>query len=85
MKKHVAPEEIQRLLDESSIITRTEFGKVTVVIVRLKNGFVLTESSGAVDPANYDLQTGKEICLERIKNRLWELEGYALSKKISGG
>ncbi len=57
----------------------TVFDKVTVVAVRLRNGFVLVESAGAVDKANYRESVGREICLTRIKNRIWELEGYQLS------
>ena len=50
-----------------------------VVAARLRNGFVLVESAGAVDKANYREDVGREICLERIKNKIWELEGYQLS------
>ncbi|MGN0449538.1 MAG: Gp49 family protein [Ruminococcus sp.] len=60
----------------------TVYDKVTVVNCKLPNGFVITVASGAVDPANYDEEIGKEICLSRIENKLWELEGYALAKKI---
>ena len=52
------------------------FDKCTLVCVKLENGFVLTESSACVDPANYNEEIGKEICFERIKNKIWELEGY---------
>lgn len=57
----------------------TVFDKVTVVSVRLRNGFVMVESAGAVDKANYREHIGREICLTRIKNRIWEMEGYQLS------
>lgn len=49
--------------------------------MRLRNGFILTESSACVDPANYDTELGKRLCLQHIENRLWELEGYALQKR----
>jgi hypothetical protein len=60
----------------------TKFDKVTVVTVRLRNGFVLVESAGAVDKANYSEHVGRQICLQRIKNRIWELEGYLLSTRL---
>ena len=59
------------------------YEKVTVVAVKLPSGFVLVESSGAVDKENYDFEIGKEICLERIQNRLWVLEGYVLQKELN--
>lgn len=61
------------------IHVQTVFEKVTVVSVRLRNGFVLVESAGAVDKANYSEAVGREICLRRIKDKIWELEGYQLS------
>lgn len=61
----------------------TVYDKVTVVSVRLRNGFVLVESAGAVDKANYSEHVGANICLERIKNKIWELEGYRLSSQLA--
>ena len=60
----------------------TMFDKCTVVCVKLENGFVLTESSACVDPTNYNEEIGKEICFEKIKNKIWELEGYKLQCDI---
>ena len=53
-----------------------------MVSVKLKNGFIITESSACVDVKNYSVETGFDICMERIANKLWELEGYALQKKL---
>ena len=77
----VTQAEIDLLLNSADVQVRTEFGKCTVVTVRLRNGFILTESSACVDPANYDTELGKRLCLQHIENRLWELEGYALQKR----
>lgn len=82
MKNTVTKQQIDELLAKSEIKVETVYDKVTVVNCKLPNGFVITEASGAVDPANYDEVIGKEICLSRIENKLWELEGYALAKKI---
>lgn len=70
----VTQTEIDLLLNSADVQVRTEFGKCTVVTVRLRNGFILTESSACVDPANYDAELGKRLCLQHIENRLWELE-----------
>ena len=77
----VTQAEIDLLLNSADVQVRTEFGKCTVATVRLRNGFILTESSACVDPANYDAELGKRLCLQHIENRLWELEGYALQKR----
>jgi hypothetical protein len=69
---------VDALLAASEILTETKFGKLTVVTVKLPNGFILSESSGCVDPANYSEATGRAICLDKIKDRIWFLEGYRL-------
>ena len=83
MKNSVTVEQIDALLEASEITVDTVYDKVTVVCCKLPNGFVITEASGAVDPANYDVNIGKDVCMKRIKNKLWELEGYALAKKLA--
>ena len=82
MKNSVTKEQIQNLLDNAEITVATKFDKVTVVCCKLQNGFVITEASGAVDAANYDEAIGRDCCMQRIESKLWELEGYALSKKL---
>lgn len=79
----VTQEQIDALLNNADIRVETVFGKCTTVAVKLRSGFILTESSACVDPANYDDQLGKKLCLQHIENRLWELEGYALQKCLA--
>ncbi|WP_288201542.1 Gp49 family protein [Ruminococcus bromii] len=85
MTNSVTKRQIDELLEESEIKVETVYDKVTIVTCKLPNGFVITESSGAVSPANYDKKIGTEICMERIENKLWELEGYALAKQLYEG
>ena len=82
MKNTVTKPQIDELLEKSEIKVETVYGKVTIVSCKLPNGFVIVEASGAVDIANYDEKIGTEICMERIENKLWELEGYALAKQL---
>lgn len=62
---------VDALLAASEILTETKFGKLTVVTVVLPSGFILVESSGCVDPANYRQETGRAIAwiLDRSKGR----------------
>lgn len=82
MKTKVTQEDIDRLLREAEVGVATLHDKCTMVSVKLKNGFIITESSACVDPENYNADTGFEICMGRIESKLWELEGYALQKKL---
>lgn len=74
---------IDNLIKEAQVNVKTVFGKCTIVAVQLKNGFVLVESSACVSPLNYDEAMGMSICIERIKNKLWELEGYRLQNELN--
>lgn len=79
----VTAEQIDAIMRKAKVLVSTEFEKCTVVTVKLPNGFTITESSGCVDVANYDVKLGTEICLKKIRNKVWELEGYALQKRLS--
>lgn len=82
MKNSVTREDIVQLLSEAEAAVTTVHGKCTIVSVKLKNGFVITESSACVDPANYNEGLGFNECMKRIEDKLWELEGYVLQKKL---
>ena len=82
MNNTITQQDIDSLINQSKITTMTLFDKCTVVAVQLPNGFVIVESSACVDPVNYNEEMGVEICIENIKNKLWELEGYKLQCQL---
>ena len=73
---------LDEILENSDIEVQTVFDKCTIVSCRLPNGFVIVEYSACVSPANYNEEMGVNICLERIKNKIWELEGYRLQMEM---
>lgn len=80
----VTPEEVKENMQDVVVRTLDDFGKLcTYVTVRMKNGFTLRESTTCVDPANYDEEIGKQICLEKIEDKVWFLLGYALQTEAS--
>lgn len=58
--------------------------KVTVVRATLRNGFELVESSACVSPENYDEKLGAEICMEKVKDKVWFLLGFLLQTGVNG-
>ena len=64
--------------------THTMGDSTTVVRCVLRNGFVIVESSSCVDPANYSEKIGEEICLNKIKDKIWELLGFLLQTAWHG-
>ena len=80
----VTQEQVNENMKDVIVRTLQDFEKpCTYVTVRMKNGFTLRESTTCVDPANYDEETGKKICLEKIEDKVWFLLGYALQDKVA--
>lgn len=79
----ITKEQIDRLLAESTWSDLKIGAKTTVVCLTMPNGFEVIESSGCVDPANYDHGMGMEICKKRITDKVWMLEGYRLACELA--
>lgn len=78
----VASEFVSDILEGSEVIVDTLFDKCTMVACKLPNGFVIVETSACVDPDNYDEELGINICLDKIADKIYELEGYVLQNKM---
>lgn len=77
MATHKIPESaIDEIIEASTVHVYDEFDCCTVVTMQLPNGFVLVESSGCIDPAAYDRDLGVHLCVEALKRKIWQLEGY---------
>lgn len=80
------PSVSQKMVDE--FITKTEVTtmgeKTTVVRAVLRNGFEIVESSSCMSPENYDEELGAEICLEKIRDKVWFLLGFLLQTAVYG-
>jgi hypothetical protein len=82
-KNTVTIEQVKENMQDVIVRTLQDFGKpCTYVTVRMKNGFTLRESTTCVDPANYDENIGKEICLKKIEDKIWFLLGYQLQEDL---
>ena len=82
-KNTVTVEQVKENMQDVMVRTLDDFGKpCTYVTVRMKNGFTLRESTTCVDPANYDENIGKEICLKKIEDKVWFLLGYQLQEDL---
>lgn len=52
--------------------------------VHPEKGFELVESSACVDPRNYSEEIGQEACMEKIRDRIWNLLGFLLQTAWMG-
>lgn len=82
----IAQEKIDQLLDSANTEEAVLHGKVLVVDCQLpsRGGFTVTGRAAVVDPANFRLEVGREICRESASNQLWQLEGYLLQLELAG-
>lgn len=78
----VTQQDVEAEMKDIIVRTEKEFGRsVTYVTVKMRNGFILRDSTQPVDEDNYDEEIGKKICLEHIADKVWFLLGYALCEK----
>lgn len=50
-----------------------DYDNLIVMSVKLKNGYILVEHSICMDPKDFDINKGIEICKEKILNKLLEI------------
>ncbi|WP_082820646.1 Gp49 family protein [Fictibacillus phosphorivorans] len=78
-KNKVTSEQVESIMQASEFeVFHRVFDKQCLVVAKLPNGFTVVGESACVDPDNYVEEIGEKLAKERIKNRIWELEGYSL-------
>jgi hypothetical protein len=55
---------------------------LTVCCLTLKNGFTVTGESAAVSMENFDEELGRKIARIHARDKIWQLEGYALRERL---
>lgn len=83
-KNKVTQERINKLLDEAETQEHIFWGKELVISYKLASGFTVLGRAACVDPVNFDINIGREICRENAEHKVWELEGYVLQLKVAG-
>lgn len=81
-----APSVSQKMVDDfiTDYQVTTMGDKCTVVRAVLRNGFEIVESSACVSAENYDEKLGAEICMEKVKDKVWFLLGFLLQTAVHG-
>lgn len=78
----VGAQMVENFIKEKHVSTIGD--KTTLVRVVLQNDFEIIESSACVDKANYDKSIGAEICMKKIKDKIWMLLGFLLQTAYKG-
>lgn len=74
----LTPDMIEDLCSE---VTYFQHGTLTLCVLQLKNGAMVTGESNVIDPVNYNEVLGKQIALKNAKEKIWQLEGYAMKTR----
>lgn len=69
-------------LEEQGQPTHPSHGLLTICVIVLKNGFVVTGESACASPENYQQDIGERIAFEDAKKKIWGLMGYALKEQL---
>lgn len=63
-----------------SLIVNTEYRRfgdtLTVCVLTLRNGFIVTGKSACIHTENFDESIGKIVAYDDAVDKIWELEGY---------
>lgn len=57
-------------------------GRLTICVATLKNGFLVTGESSAASPENFNSELGRTAARQRVVEKIWMLEGYALRERL---
>ncbi len=90
----VTPERIEELMKQVRYIPSLVEGTTTTLVVSvlpigLTDFTLATTTMACVDKRNFNAELGVKYCIEKCeketRNKLWELEGYALAQFIQAG
>jgi len=76
----VTKEQIEsRIVDHSSHVPPTT-PTVTIVTIKLDNGYSVRGESACVNPENFDAEIGYKIAYDNAFKQLWALFGFMLAE-----
>lgn len=73
-------ETISSLIEQIDYLTHKT---LTVCVLTLKNGAMVTGESNVIDPTNYDADIGREMSYRDAFSKIWQLEGYAMKRDLA--
>ena len=74
----LTPDMIEDLCGEA---TYFQHGTLTLCVLELTNGATVVGESNVIDPTNYNEVLGKQFALKAAKDKIWQLEGYAMKTR----
>jgi hypothetical protein len=79
-KPRVTTEDLEASIKETTFL---QIGLLTICVLELQNGFMVTGESACADPDNFDQGFGQRLALYNAKQAIWKFLGYELKTKLS--
>lgn len=76
----VTEEHIHSIIKDEKFHRLTDV--LTICVLTLTNGYVVTGESACVDPSNYNKEKGEKYAKEKALENVYMLEGYLLKDKL---
>ena len=77
----ITPEHIDSIIVKADYILHPG-SQLTICLLTLANGFVVTGESACASPENFDQKEGEKYALIAAKSKIWQLEGYLLKQAL---
>lgn len=74
----VTPELCERMILNYKAVTLAD-KRTTLVTARLRNNFIITETSTCLRPEDYDPEMGTQICIQKIRDKIWGFMSFMLA------
>jgi hypothetical protein len=75
----ISPTDIQDKIKEVGYLYH---GRMTICVLTLENGYLVTGESSCVAEANYNRALGEQYAYENAFDKVGQLEGYLLRQKL---
>lgn len=74
----VTPELCERMILNYKAVTLAD-KRTTLVTARLRNNFIITETSTCLRLEDYDPEMGTKICIQKIRDKIWGFMSFMLA------
>src|SRR4029077_13490694 len=81
-RERVTLEDVNDSIESEHYLNPVELHPLTICVLELKNGFMLTGHSAPAVPENYDETIGRRLAREKAVDQIWQMMGYALKDRI---
>lgn len=78
-KPRVTSEMLDANIKETAYL---QHGLLTICVLTLQNGFMVTGESACADEENFDLDVGKRLAFHNARNQIWKFMGYELKTQL---